>query len=111
MDIEAEQLLATHQTLDIKVTLRSATKAARNDPKHPRSTEEWQRLVKRHLDIADSGGDPIAWRAAVDMENPRVSGSSRDGQHPAQDSTPVGPAPTAHSRQPSRESKPDRSNQ
>lgn len=110
-DIATEQLLENHQTLDISVTLGSATKAARNDPKPQLSFEEWQRTFEAGLDMAGSSGDPSSSQAVGDMGNPRVSDPAPDGQHSAQDCTLVVPAPTAHSRQPSREGNPDRSNQ
>lgn len=111
MDVGTEQLLENHQTFDISVTVRSATKAARNDPKPPLSVEDWQRILNTGLDMADSGGGPSSSQAVGDMENPRVSDSARGGQKSAQDRTLVGPAPTAHARQPSREGNPDISNQ
>lgn len=111
MDVEAEQSLESHQTLEISITLRSATKAARNDPKPPLSFEEWQRSFETGSDIAGPSGDPSSSQPIGDMENPRFSDLSRDGQHPAQDCTLVDPAPTAHSRQPSRDGNTDRSNQ
>lgn len=111
MDVDTEQLLEDHQTLDISVTLRSATKAARNDPKPPLNFEELQRIFETGLDMAGTGGDPSSSQAVGDTENPRVPDPPRDGQHSAQDCTLVGPGPTAHSRQPSREGNPDRSNQ
>lgn len=111
MDVGTEQLLENHQTFDISVTVRSATKAARNDPKPPLSVEEWQRIFDTGLDMAGSGGGPSSSRAVGHKENPRVSDPARDGQNSAQDRTLVGPAPTAHARQLSREGNPDRSNQ
>lgn len=117
---ETEQLLEDHRELCISVSLRSAKKAARNDPKPLRTDEEWQRIVQTYLNMGDSSSDPSSSQAIGDKDNPRgpdpAGGSSAaadlglaDGQHSAQHCSPVGPAPTAVSRQPSQEGSLDRS--
>lgn len=75
-NIKTEQLLKDHQTLDISVTLGSATKAARNDPKPPLSSKEWLRTSIEHFKkMAGSSGDPSSSQAVGDMGNPREDDS------------------------------------
>ena len=110
---ETDQLSENLQNLEISVSLRSATKAARNDPKPPLPVESIEDEIAQIL------RDSSSLQAIGDTENPRgpdqVRASSPaagpglvDGQHSATHGSPLGPAPTANSRQLPREGKIDK---
>lgn len=111
---EAEQLSGDHRGPYITVSLRSATKAARNDTKPLRTHEEWQQVFQTYLHTGDPDGDissPQATEAKDEPRGPDPAGhasaaadlAQADGQRSAGHCSPVGPAPTENSGKPSQE--------
>lgn len=96
-----QQSAETHQEFDITVSLRSAKKAERNDPK-PLSVlrREWQQALGEPA-IGDTENPPGPDAAQRSTSAARPDLASR--QQSAQDDSAVGPAPTENPRHSSQE--------
>lgn len=110
---EDQQSSEIHHEIDISVSLRSAKKAERNDPR-PRSP-----LDQACQQILGTSGSP---RAIGNTNNPRVPDPARkpspaaqlglaDRQDAAKHGNQVGPAPTANPGQASQEESSDENNE
>lgn len=100
------QLSESHPKLCITVKLRSATKAARNDPKPSSFYEAMYRHIRKSLDTGDLGSGSSSSGAIGDEEDPRRPDPTHDSfeeaylgladeQRSAQDRSPADPEPTA----------------
>lgn len=81
----AEQSSGNHREFCIRVTLRSATKAARNDPEPSQSCEARQREIRKSPDTGDSSSSSSSSQAIGDEETPRGPDPARGSSAAAHD--------------------------